>query len=158
MEMNIRGNLILEKNPIFADPTQTIGNNRIRYMLLSCFEEEDIKKFKHIIINTNHGKPIEHRMSFPIGFDKTPNGAYAVVMCKFRNPKSDTLLKRIAFESNLRSVPLRDWIGKEFIIRVKIYKYNYVDHMSGSGVLAGGSSVERKGYTYHIKSIKLSTE
>ena len=152
--MTIKGNLLLEKNPMFNNIENSLGSNCIQYMILSCFDKDDVEKFKRIITAANGGKPLEDRMSFPVGFDRGP---CATVMCKFRNPKPETLLKRIDFSSGLRAISLRDWIGKEFNIRVSIYKYNFIQRLNPD-LLAGGSSTTRRGYTYHIKSIKLVNE
>ena len=154
MELNVVGHLLGEKNPMFSEPDQSLGNNSLKYLIISCFEQEDVDKFKNIVLNCNGKKPLEDRMSFPIGFERTKGGLTCHVMCKFRNPQPDTLLKRIDFlASDLRALAIKDWIGKKFIIRVKVFKYNFADR--DPALLKGGSSIIRKGYTYHIKNIKL---
>lgn len=154
MELNVVGHLLGEKNPMFSQPDQTLGRNDLKYLIISCFEQEDVDKFKNIVLSCNGKKPLEDRMSFPIGFERTKTGLTCHVMCKFRNPQPDTLLKRIDFlASDLRMITLADWIGKKFTIRVKVFKYNFADRDPAN--IKGGSSVIHKGYTYHIKNIKL---
>ncbi len=141
---------------MFMEKDQSLGANGIKYLIISCFEEEDINKFKNIIRNSNAGKTLEQRMSFPIGFARPSlgGGYVANVMCKFRNPQPDSLLKRIDFlAGDLRAMPLQDWVGKKFIVRVKVFKYNFKE--KDPDLIKGGSSIECKGYTYHIKNIKL---
>ena len=156
MDLNIFGHILLEKNPIFSDPEQRIGKNDLKYIILSCFENDVVERFKQIVLRCNGGKALGDRMSFPIGFERVGRQLQCHIMCKFRNPQPDTLLKRIDFESNLREVPLQDWIGKKFSIRVRVVKYNFRNQESDSDVIAGGSSTIRKGYVYHIKSIELA--
>jgi hypothetical protein len=156
MELNVVGHLLGEKNPMFSQPDQTLGHNDLKYLIISCFEKEDVDKFKNIIVNCNGKKPLEERMSFPVGFEKTSNGLACHVMCKLRNPQPDTLLKRIDFlASDLRAMPMKDWVGKKFIIRVKVFKYNFAER--DPELIKGGSSTIHKGYTYHIKNIKLAS-
>jgi hypothetical protein len=150
MELNVVGHLLGEKNPMFGDPSMSLGNNGIKYLIISCFEQDDIDKFKNIVRTNNAGKALEDRMSFPIMFER---GAVHV-MCKFRNHRSDSLLKKIDFLSgDLRQLKLPDWIGKKFIIRAKVFKYKFIE--KDPDLIKGGSSIERKGYTYHVKNIKL---
>jgi hypothetical protein len=154
MEFTIRGHLLLEKNPIFADPAQSLGANDIKYLIITCFEESELTRFGNFIRAANVGKPLEDRMSFPIQFERDPKSLH--VMCKFRNPQPDTLLKRIDFMSTLRSVPLVDWIGNEFLIKVRSFKYDFTNTTCDKDVIDGGSSIRRKGYVYHILNIKLA--
>ncbi len=150
MELNVVGHLLGEKNPMFSDPNMSLGNNGIKYLIISCFEQEDIDKFKNIVRANNAGKALEDRMSFPVMFER----GTVHVMCKFRNPQPDSLLKKIDFlASDLRQLKLQDWIGKKFIIRVKAFKYKFIE--KDPDLIKGGSSLERKGYTYHVKNIKL---
>lgn len=150
MDFTIRGNLLLEKNPMFADPSQSLGSNGLKYLIITCFGDE-VDRFKNIIL-ANNKKPISDRKSYPIQFERIGKTLSCHVMCKLRNPQPDTLLKRIDFESNLRQVPMQEWIGKEFLIRVRAFKYDFKDTLDPE-LLGGGSSMIRRGYTYHIKSI-----
>ena len=56
MEMDISGHLLLEKNPMFADPSQSLGKNDMKYLIISCFEDEAVNKFKHIVVSCNKDK------------------------------------------------------------------------------------------------------
>jgi hypothetical protein len=50
---------------------------------------------------------------------------------------------------------MSNWIGKEFLIKVRVLPYNF-KNTTDSELLGGGSSIIQRGYVYQIKNIKMA--
>lgn len=159
MELTLVGNLLLERNPMFKDPEQSLGSNTLKYLILTSFESDTITTLKNIQQQYNHGQPLKDQYSLPFQFGFYNGSAYAQVQAKFRNPKSDTLLKQIVFTSKLFKMPLDAWIGKVLSVRVRLFKYGFTSTNESltpsETVIEGGSKRKLRGITFHIKSIDI---
>ena len=154
MEINIEGNLLLERNPMFMLPEQTLGSNTLKYITLTSFDETTIKLLKHIQRQYNHDQPIKDQYSLPFEFGFYNGSHYAQVQIKLRNPKSDTLLKLIDFTSTLIKLPLALWIGRVLKVRARVFKYNFTEQQPN--LIEGGSKKKLRGISLHIKCVSSS--
>lgn len=154
MSFTIKGHLLQEQNPMFLDPTQSLGSNKIEYIILTCFNSDETEKFRKML-HENNSLPIQYRFSYPLWVKCEP--FQILVKCKIRQPKPDSLLRLIDWEDPiLRKTPLPDWIGKEFAITVAKLKYDIKNKLTQTDegeLTTGGSQIHNKGYYFHIKSI-----
>lgn len=151
MEINIEGNLLLERNPMFVMPDQSLGVNTLKYIILTSFDETTITLLKNLQRQYNHDQPIKDQYSLPFNFGFYNGSHYAQVQIKLRNPKSDTLLKLIDFTSSIIKLPLASWIGRVFKVRAKVLKYNFTEQQPD--LIEGGSKKKLRGIALHIKCI-----
>jgi hypothetical protein len=160
MELTFIGYLKSEKNKGFSVDGATLGKNDISELVISLVESE-IKKISNLIEQYNPSdKPIEYHYSFPVAFERTPNGPECHVKCVIRAAKPDSLMKKIDWTSSLLKKPLQAWIGSELAITVKVIRYNFnvAPSNADTTLIEGGAQQKLRGLSFQIQSVKLASE